>query len=187
MKDREIAGILLFIGVFEFSLFLLIGEALRPTYSVHSDYISQLGVGSYNYLFNYPIIILGILVVIAAYMMWKFKPKTVFPILVVIMGASAAGVGIFPMNTGSIHGYFADITFISAGLAAIVGAFWFKGSLRVISPAIGIIILISIILYTTGYLLGLGKGGMERMIVYPTLLWGMLVAGYLINSSSESR
>lgn len=184
MKDRDIAGLLLFIGAFEFSIFLLIGEALRPTYSVHSDFISQLGVGSYDYFFNYPIIVLGILVVISAWMMWRYKPKTVFPVLVVIMGVSAAGVGVFPMNTGSIHGYFADITFFSAAVAAIFGLFWFRGTMRAISPAIGIIILLSIILYTTGEFLGLGKGGMERMIVYPALLWGMLVSGYLLNGSS---
>ncbi len=35
-----------------------------------------------------------------------------------------------------------------------------------------------------GYL-GLGVGGMERMMAYPTLLWIIGLGGYLLGASSE--
>ncbi len=46
MNKNSIAGIALFIGVFEFTMFMIISEALRPTYSVSTNYISDLGVGA---------------------------------------------------------------------------------------------------------------------------------------------
>jgi len=34
--------------------------------------------------------------------------------------------------------------------------------------------------------LGLGPGGMERMIVWPILVWGTAFGGYLFGSSSPA-
>ena len=34
--------------------------------------------------------------------------------------------------------------------------------------------------------LGLGKGGMERMIAYPALLWAVGFGGYLIGYSGDT-
>ena len=43
----------------------------------------------------------------------------------------------------------------------------------------------SLALFVLGIHLGLGPGGMERMIVYPVILWGASFGGYLM--ASERR
>ncbi len=63
-------GLLLFIGVAEFLLLMLIAEAIYPGYSVSRNYISDLGVGPTAVLFNSSIIIMGLLLVIAAILVW---------------------------------------------------------------------------------------------------------------------
>ena len=45
---------------------------------------------------------------------------------------------------------------------------------------LGTLGLISLILYVPGIYLGLGKGGMERLIVYPNLLWALGFGGWII-------
>jgi hypothetical membrane protein len=175
------AGVLLFIGAFQFSIFLLIAEALRPSYSVHSNYISDLGVGAYSYVFNYSIVLLGILVIISAIFLLIERKRTVLPYMIILIGIGAAGVGLFPESTGSPHVLFSEITFIFSGISAIMASYsYIKGPFRIISPIIGIIIFSSIILYVEGNYYGIGVGGMERMIVYPTLLWALAFSGYLM-------
>jgi len=46
--------------------------------------------------------------------------------------------------------------------------------------------LIDLILFTSGNYFGLGIGGMERMIVYPMLVWGLAFAGYLLSRFPEA-
>jgi hypothetical protein len=42
-------------------------------------------------------------------------------------------------------------------------------------------------LFESGQYLGLGAGGMERMIAYPALMWGAGFGGYLIAYPQERR
>ncbi len=51
------------------------------------------------------------------------------------------GVGIFPGNTGGIHGLFAMLTFIGGGIAAIVTARVTQPPFRFLSALLGIIAL----------------------------------------------
>jgi hypothetical protein len=43
--------------------------------------------------------------------------------------------------------------------------------------------LVALILLISGTYLGLEKGGMERMVAYPVLLWAVGFSGYLIGQS----
>ncbi|MGC8546276.1 MAG: DUF998 domain-containing protein [Thermoplasmata archaeon] len=188
MGNLTKSGVILFLGAFQFSLMLLIAEALRPTYSVHSNYISDLGVGIYNYIFNYSIVILGILSILSAIFLLKENRRLILPYTIILVGIGAAGVGLFPENTGNPHIYFSEITFIFSGISAILASFSFvKGPFRIISPFIGIMIIISIILYAGKNFYGIGTGGMERMIVYPTLLWALTFSGYLMGVDKNYR
>ncbi len=188
MNKYTLSGIFLFLGAFQFSVLLLVAEALRPTYSVHTNYISDLGVGPNNYIFNDSIVFLGAFAFISAIILLLERRKTFLPYIIMLVGIGAAGVGLFPENTGAVHGYFADITFIASGIAAIMASYsYVKGPFRVFSPIIGLIILASIFLYIDKHFLGLGVGGMERMIVYPTLLWALTFSGYLMNSNVNNK
>ena len=56
-----------------------------------------------------------------------------------------------------------------------------------ISVILGLITLGALVLFVGKVYLGLGVGGMERMIVYPILVWGAGFGGYLIAYSQERR
>jgi len=48
------------------------------------------------------------------------------------------------------------------------------------------VVLLALVLFASGTFLGLGKGGMERMIAYPALLWAIGFGGHLISYSSDT-
>ncbi len=52
-----------------------------------------------------------------------------------------------------------------------------------ISVILGVISLIALGLYISKTYVGLGPGGMERMIVYPIAAWGLAFGGYLFGMS----
>jgi hypothetical protein len=48
---------------------------------------------------------------------------------------------------------------------------------------LGVIALASLILSFSHYDLGIGRGGMERMIAYPSLVWALGFGGFMIDST----
>lgn len=161
---------------------ILVSEALRPTYSLNMDTISSLGVGTNGEIFYYSILVMGALVVIAGIVLLAGKKKEAWHASLILVGIGAFGVGIFPYLVNyPLHSDFAFLAFIFGGITALLfGAH--KGTpLRFFSPIVGVLVLASIFLYASGRLYGLGGGGMERMIVYPTLFWALAVSGHLMN------
>jgi len=57
--------------------------------------------------------------------------------------------------------------------------------MSVASLLLGALTLSSLMLFVLGNYIGLGAGGMERMIAYPVILWGVGFGGYLM--ASERR
>ena len=196
-SSQRLAGTLLLVGLAQFILLLQISEHLYPNYSTSQNYISDLGatckfpsgtctvVQPSATIFNSSLIVLGILVVISAYFLQKAFGQKVFSILVLLAGFGATGVGLFPETTGIIHLTFAFITFIFMGLAAIMSYRILQSPLNYVSIILGVLSLMDLILFVTGTNLGLGVGGMERMIMYPVLVWGLAFAGFLINRFPE--
>lgn len=182
MNKERSAGVLLFIGVFLFSMAILITEALRPTYSLSLDSISSLGIGPNGEIFYYSILLLGALLMISGAILLSGKKKEAWQVSLILVGVGAFGVGIFPYLVNyPLHSYFAFIAFIFGGITAILFVTHKGTPLRVFSPIVGILVLVSIFLYARGMLYGLGSGGMERMIVYPTLFWSLALSGYLMS------
>ena len=182
-ENEKMAGALFFVASVEFLLFMVIAESLYPGYSVSQNYISDLGVGSTALIFNSSVFLLGLLLVIGTYFIhraFNFRLLTVFLILA---GIGAMGVGLFPEDAGAIHAIAALITFLFGGLSAIVSYKLLKSPLSYFSVLLGVISLVALILFMTGNHLGLGPGGMERMVAYPTLLWGIGIGGYFISYS----
>ena len=179
--EMNVAGVLFFVSIAQFFLMMLLAETIYPNYSVSHNYISDLGVGKTAYIFNVSIVLLGILLIAAAYISRSFS--RVFSVIIVLAGIGAMGVGIFPENTGSIHVYSSLLVFLMASIAPYIIIYKLKNSLSVAWAILGTIGLVSLILYATGHYLGLGVGGMERFIVYPDLLWGMGFGGWLLGKS----
>jgi len=165
----KLAGLLILIGISQFILLLKIAEFRYPNYSVANNYISDLGVGPVAYIFNTSIILLGILGLIASYLLYELDK--IFSILLFISSLGVAGVGLFPENTGILHVISSLITFLFTGITAIYSYKIENTHAKYIWPILGIISLTSLTLLATKNYLGLGPGGIERMIVYPIFIW----------------
>lgn len=178
-KSNRTAGVLLFFGSFQFIIIMTICEALYVNYSISDNYISDLGVGKTAVLFNSSLMLLGLLIMSSAYLIFRSTNK-VFPVLLLITGFAALGTGMFSEEAGLIHTIFSALTFIFSALTAFSSYAFIKKPFFYFGIAIGIIISMAIILFITGNFLGLGKGGMERLIVYPALLLSVGLGSYLI-------
>ena len=178
--DRKMAGLLLYVGSAQFLIGLMAAAAVDPGYSIRSNFISDLGVRAGATIFNGSIIVLGLLILLAAYFLQRVTTKLWFTILVMVAGIGAMGVGVFNENAGDVHGVFSLIAFVGAGLSAIATFRFTKPPFAYLSILFGLISLVSLGLFLSGNYLGLGKGGMERMIVLPVLAWALAFGGYLI-------
>ncbi len=177
--NKTRAGVLLFIGTAWFLMGIVVSEALYPGYHV-TQMISDLGVGSTALVYNSSIIVFGFVLLAAAYLLRKEEPDIWFSALMGLIGIGAIGVGIFPENTGTPHVISAMIVFIFGGIVAIMSYRVFPAPWAWFSVALGIITLAAIILLGAKCYLGLGAGGMERMIAYPLILWALGSGAFLM-------
>lgn len=187
MNKARIAGMLFFLGGMQFIISMIISEAIYSNYSTSKNYISDLGLGSTAWLFNSSIILLGLTLVIGAYLFFQTTKKFSFSILLIITGLAAIGIGLLPKSIEPLHFIVSSITFISAALTAIMGYKLVKPPLSYFSVLIGILTLVAIFLFATKNYFGLGPGGMERMIVYPVLLLIMGFGAYLTGATEDRK
>ena len=188
LDARKVAGTYLFVGAAQFVVGMMIAEAVYPDYSISGNFISDLGVGPAAPIFNASVALLGVFVLAAAYFLRKsFLPRTAWGMIVTVFfllaGAGAMGVGIFTEEAGAIHTVVSLVTFLFGALAAIATFTLVDPPLRYLSLLLGVVSLAALVLYGAGEYAGLGKGGMERMVAYPILLWGMGFGGYLMAAS----
>jgi len=203
LSNAAKSGIAIFVGSAQFSILLIVSEIyysaygtpLYPyyngyAYSVSANYVSDLGATCPNsgpcyippsaLLFDSSIALLGLLILVGAYFLhraFKWTPATV---LIALAGVGALGVGLLPETTGVWHSIFSLIVFLFAGLSAIVTYRFQKKPMSYFSVILGVITLIALLLYVPNVYLGLGAGGMERMVVYPTLVWSLAFGGHLM-------
>ncbi|MCJ7649656.1 MAG: hypothetical protein MUP85_13660, partial [Candidatus Lokiarchaeota archaeon] len=74
------------------------------------------------------------------------------------------------------------IAFFFGGLSTIATYKLVKAPFAYLSVLMGMIGLIALALFISNIFLGLGPGGMERMIAYPLLLWIIGFGGNLMSS-----
>lgn len=191
--DGKIAGALIFVGAVQFILGMLVAECLYPGYSVSGNYISDLGVGTTAPIFNISVFVLGAMVAVSVYFLKQVVRSKILLSFLALCGVGAMGVGIFPENLGVLHTAFSLIAFLFGALSAIASYKIQKPPLSYFAAILGLTSLFALILFAASesimhiigsqasdFYLGLGKGGMERMIAYPMLLWAIGFGGYLI-------
>ena len=186
---RKVAGSLVLVGAAQFIVGMILAEVLYSGYNVADNYISDLGVGPSALIFNSSIFLFGLTVVAASYCIWRILGEKLFTKLFMILfflaGIGVMGVGIFTEDAGVIHTIVSFIAFFFGGLSAIAAYKLEKPPLNYISIIMGIITLTALVLFGTKNFLGLGQGGMERMIAYPLVLWAISFGGYLIGSEDK--
>jgi hypothetical membrane protein len=169
--SARIAGTLLFLGGVQFVIVMVIAEAMYPGYSVSRNFISDLGVGPVGMLFNFSVSLLGLSAVLGAYFAQRTFRQPVLTALFGIAGAGTIGVGVFPETVPQIHLFVSFVTFLFGGLSAIAAYSIERRPINLLSILMGVLSLVALSLFAIGLYLGLGPGGMERMIAYPILLW----------------
>ena len=188
MKDRGIdrearrrAGAILFVGGMLFLMLMLLADLLYPGYSTSYHHISQLGVGPFpsNVLFNASVFLFGVSGVAAA-MLYRGEGDRPFCAVLAVAGVGAMGVGLFPQDMPAPHALFALLAFVGGAMTAILSHRAMGRQLGRIGALLGIISLAALALFLSGLHLGLGGGGMERMILYPSLLWILAMGAVLM-------
>lgn len=195
-SKEKMAGLLFLVAVTQFVLCLIIAEALYPGYSVSANYISDLGVGPSALFFNTSVFTLGLLLLAGTYLQRHTPNLKTLNMLLLLMAAGAMGVGIFTKDYTLPHGAAASAAFFFAGLSAITSHKVLPKPLSQASIALGAMTLTALALFSAGmitsdsltsttannstFYLGLGPGGMERMTIYPALMWLAAFAGHLL-------
>jgi hypothetical membrane protein len=209
LSNSAKAGAALFIGTVQFGIGLMLSEvyysgygssppsASAPYgYSVFQNYVSDLGatcptqstcyIPPSAALFDTSIVLLGLCILASAYFLYRafhYKPLSG---LVAIAAIGAIGVGTFNETWSPEHSIFSLIVFLFAGLSAIVSFRFQKSPLSYFSALLGLVTLVSLLLYVADIYMGLGAGGMERMVVFPVLLWGIGFGGHLMASEDPT-
>lgn len=188
--DEKVAGLLLFIGGVQFLLAIEIGAMVSPGYNISTNYLSELAFGPSAPFWNFSLFLLGIIGVIFAYLIYRlFSSKDLlytrlFSIFFILFGVGAMMVVLFPAGFPmGLHSISALIAFGFGGVAMIVSFKLQETPLSYITIVLGVMELVALVLYTFGIYLGLGPGGMERMIVYPAAFWTVAFGTYLMQKS----
>jgi hypothetical membrane protein len=179
--SRILGGSLIFMGSGLFLLGMIIAEARYPGYSISANKISDLGVGPTAIIFNSAAILDGLAVAASLLLIRRHISSRIFLILLGLSGIGILGVGLFPETTAyHIHDVFAAIAFIFGGFSAVYSSRLLLTPFRYLSAYLGGLSTAALLLYIIGYHLGLGPGGMERLVVYPIIIWSMGFGGALM-------
>jgi hypothetical membrane protein len=195
-QNAKIAGTLLTVGGIQFVLALIVSEAIYPGYSIANNYISDLGVWGKPSaaIFNPSLMIFGISIITASVFIKRHFHLGKLAYLYAIAGAGSLGVGIFPENTfifngvPVLHSISALLAFVVGGLAALVTYKITKAPFRYISAFLGAFSLVAFVVFLAtrdASALGIGAGGLERMVAYPTTLGLIGFGGYLLGNHPE--
>ena len=195
MKNLKIPGLLLFLAGSVALMGIITAEAFYPSgYTTRNSEISDLGstvppnsliFHPSSDIFNFSMLIAGLLVLTATLGQHKYLRKLVFTVALGLFGLGLTGIGLFPGNMTPYHGIFSLLTFTSGGVAAIL-------SYKVVAPPfkwVGIVFgAIALATFGTAIFMSptifafIGDGGTERWVAYPILLWLTGFGGYLVNA-----
>jgi hypothetical membrane protein len=185
-SNGKVGGVLFFIAATQFVLGLIVTEALYPGYSISKSEISYLGLGPSAMVFNASIFLLGLLIIVGTYFLQRAFNVKILTVLLTLATLGFMVVGIFTHYSQQIHFISALVALLFDGLSAIYSYKLMKLTISLINILLGLITLPASVLYIVKQYLGLGTWGMERIIVYPNLIWTLGFGSYLITLSKKS-
>jgi hypothetical membrane protein len=196
MNDKGKGGLLLLCGATILLFGMMLAEFTFEGYSVSQNYISDLGAYAVMpaAFFNLSIITSGLMNIYAGYLFRRSMGVKWFGEAIMLVGVGTVLVGIFNESTiMAIHLVGAFMAFIFGGLATFLSAkhvyrpptsylFYILTGITFFFLAVT---LVGFSAHVGGFL-GLGQGGSERMIVYPTLISSIATGAYLAASSQTT-
>ncbi len=202
--SARISGTLLVCAGVAILMGIITAEALFPgTYGTSHNQISDLGStwnpGGRVYepsatIFNTTMLVTGLMIAASARFLYRASGRRGVTIALGIFGLGVFLVGIFhghmingEFSSKGVHPIVAMVAFLSGPVAALLSARVTRGPFRYVAAALGVIGLLAVILTGTLGDTRLGKGGIERWIAYPTMMWLVAFGGYLLSAPNELR
>jgi hypothetical membrane protein len=182
IDNRTLIGSLFFVGAAQFVIVILIAEARYPGFDVATYAVSNLALGQEALFYSAWIAACGAIALIVSLLGRRTFGRSLTVILAVA-SACVVGVGLFPVRTSAPHTAFAIAAFFFAAISAIISYRLLRPPQSLFSVGLGIVALVAVFLLVTGHYLEIGKGGMERMIVYPIFIWALGFGGALIGTT----
>jgi hypothetical membrane protein len=189
--NKKVAGLLGFVAIVQTVLVIFICEVLYSNYNVGQQYISDLGnwslASNYAAIFNTSMVLAGILGIASAYFIQQAFKNRLFTSLLMINAFCTILIGVFAEDISMpAHGISALISLI-VGLGATFMTYKFvKLPLSYAAIILGGVTVFAVVIQASGNYLGLGLGGIERLEIYPSLLWGLVFDAYLIGEASST-
>jgi hypothetical membrane protein len=191
--------VLYVISIQYFVIQLIVALRWNPPYSLSRDTISDLGntaCGTWNgryvcsplhSLMDASFVVLGITMMLGSVLIARsFAPGRVGEAGFAAMAASGVGVvmvGLFPENTApTLHEIGAAIPFVLGNVSLIILALSLKlpAVLRACCFLSGVLALLGLAAFTSSHDLGLGAGGMERVVAYPQTIFLVVIGCYIL-------
>ena len=174
-------GLWLLVGGLEVLFLIHLAEFLYPGYSVSENYISDLGVGPMpsSAVFAVALVLFGLMALVAATLLRQENKNSKIWLLIALFGIGAIGVGVFNSDYPLLHLPSAALILLFGNFAALDSYKMARPPLSYAFAILGLIGLSALALFGGSIYLGLGVGGMERMIFYPTIFWIIVFGAYL--------
>jgi hypothetical membrane protein len=190
------AGLIIF-AIVQFVVAMIVVQYKYPGYSLSGNFVSDLGGphSPWAWFFNGSIRVLGVLgfagvaLIRSAFADRRSSQVGLSLLALALVGAFLAGQ--FPEGSGNlfrglpIHDAVSDLTFLTSAFGLLVlPTAMFRDTrwdgFRFYTFLSGLITLIAILLFAFGVEGALGPGGMERLIIAPPLLWGVVIGVHLL-------
>lgn len=184
----------------------VVGMNWATHYSVLQNTISDLGntaCGIYDGRYvcsplhawmNASFIVLGLTMVIGSTLIYYEFKRTLGSYIgfsfMALAGVGTAVVGLFAENTiSNLHEFGAALPFVIGNLALIILGLSLDipKTLRFYTLVSGVISLIAFVLFITHTYLGIGIGGMERLVAHPQTIWLIVFGIYMSRSHFRTR
>lgn len=200
-KHHPLVGPLLFVAALQYFIAqAVVAAAWTTQFSLKNNYISNLGnteCGQYAGLYvcsplyplmNLSFIVFGITISLGTLLIYRQFARTKLAnvgfSMLFLSGIGSMIVGLFPENTvGSLHvlGAFFGLVVGNMGIGLLGAALKnVHTSVRIYSVLTAAVTLVAFVLFYSGIYLGIGLGGMERVVSYGYTLWMVVFGLYLI-------
>ncbi|HXQ93893.1 MAG TPA: DUF998 domain-containing protein [Thermoplasmata archaeon] len=193
-RSARLGGTLLIVGSVQFVVAMALVQLKYAGYSDTANYISDLGSSTspWAWMFNDSVRVLGVLGILGTILIRSaFASKTTAHVglgALFVAELGAIAVGTFPEGSSwpfaGIHSVVSLVTFLGSAVALLFLALAMSRDtrwqgLRAYTFLSGVVTLVAVGLFVDGTYLGIGPGGMERIVVAPILLWAVLAGAHL--------
>jgi len=196
------AGLLALLAAAQWVLMVIVAETQYPNYVIQQHFLSDLGatcqrglvpiacviVSPSSLIWDSTLALMGLLSLVSAVLFYAATRKRGFSILFGLWGLGAFIAGVVPETLLSVHELASTLAFVGGSLAAIVAYRFLPSPLKYLSVVLGLLSFASLIVlifegpfYRWNGIFGLGVGGIERMVVYPIIIWEIALGAYLMS------